>query len=82
MAGWLGGASMREGIQIFNNAGISSYSTPEQAIRAFMTLSNYSQNQEMLYETPEEVPVSFQYDRNELREKYLKEIFPKSKNFE
>jgi acetyltransferase len=33
----------------------------------------------MLYETPKEVPVSFQYDRNELREKYLKEIFPKAK---
>ncbi|HSH18909.1 MAG TPA: GNAT family N-acetyltransferase, partial [Draconibacterium sp.] len=79
MAGWLGGASMREGIQVFNNAGISSYSTPEQAIRAFMTLSNYSQNQEVLYETPEEVPVSFKYDRLELREKYLKEVFPKAK---
>jgi acetyltransferase len=79
MAGWLGGASMREGIQIFNQAGISSFTAPEQAIRAFMTLSNYSENQEMLYETPKEVPVSFQYDRLELRKKYLKDIFPKAK---
>ncbi|MDD2382477.1 MAG: acetate--CoA ligase family protein, partial [Mariniphaga sp.] len=79
MAGWLGGASMHEGIQVFNRAGISNYSTPEQAIRAFMTLSNYAKNLEMLFETPKEVPVSFQYDRNVLREKYLKEIFPKAK---
>lgn len=79
MAGWLGGASMREGIQIFNQAGISSYPTPEQAIRAFMTLSNFAQNQEMLYETPKEVPVSFNYDRTELKKKYLKEVFPKAK---
>jgi acetyltransferase len=79
MAGWLGGASMREGTQIFNNAGIASYGTPEQAIKAFMTLSNYSQNLKMLYETPKEVPVSFQYDRNELRKKYLNEVFPKAK---
>jgi acetyltransferase len=79
MAGWLGGASMREGIQIFNQAGISSFTAPEQAIRAFMTLSNYSENQAMLYETPKEVPVSFQYDRLELRKKYLKEVFPKAK---
>jgi acetyltransferase len=80
MAGWLGGASMREGIQIFNKAGISSYTTPEQAIKAFMTLSDYSQNLKMLYETPKEVPVSFQYDRNELRrKKYLTNIFPKAK---
>lgn len=79
MAAWLGGISMRAGIQVFNNAGISSYTTPEQAISAFMTLSNYSQNQGVLYETPKEVPVSFEYDRNVLREKYLKDIFPKAK---
>ena len=79
MAGWLGGASMREGIQVFNQAGISSFTAPEQAIRAFMTLSNYSENQALLYETPKEVPVSFQYDRLELRKKYLKDIFPKAK---
>ena len=79
MAGWLGGASMRKGIQIFNQAGISSYTTPEQAIRAFMTLSNYSQNQEMLYETPKEIPVSFNYDRVELKMKYLSDVFPKAK---
>ncbi len=79
MAAWLGGAAMREGVQIFNNAGISSYSAPEQAIRAFMTLSDYSQNQQMLYETPREVPVAFNYDRHELRKKYLSDIFPKAK---
>ena len=79
MAAWLGGASMREGIQVFNQAGISSYPTPEQAIRAFMTLSAYSKNQEVLYETPKEVPVSFQYDRHELRKKYLNEVFPKAR---
>jgi acetyltransferase len=79
MTAWLGGASMREGIQVFNQAGLSSYTTPEQAIRAFMTLSHYSKNQEMLYETPQEVPVSFQYDRDMLREKYINEIFPKAK---
>lgn len=79
MAGWLGGASMREGIQVFNRSGISNYPTPEQAIRAFMTLSHYAKNLETLFETPKEVPVSFQYDRNELRKKYLKEVFPKAK---
>ncbi len=79
MAGWLGGSAMREGIQILNQNGISNYPAPEQAIRAFMTLSDYSENQQMLYETPREVPVSFQYDRHELREKYLSEVFPKAK---
>ncbi len=79
MAAWLGGASMRDGIQVFNRAGISNYPTPEQAIRAFMTLSLYAKNLESLFETPKEVPVSFQYDRNELRKKYLEKVFPKAK---
>ncbi len=79
MAAWLGGASMNGGIQVFNKAGISNYPTPEQAIRAFMTLSHYAQNLKMLFETPKEVPVSFQYDRHELRKKYLEKVFPKAK---
>ncbi|MCB2219961.1 MAG: GNAT family N-acetyltransferase [Bacteroidetes bacterium] len=77
MAAWLGGASMRDGVQIFNNSGIAAYDTPEQAIRAFMTLSYYSKNLELLFETPEEVPLEFSYDRDELRKKYLEKVFPK-----
>ncbi len=79
MAAWLGGASMRAGMTVFNNAGIAAYGTPEQAILAFMTLTHYSENLELLYETPKEIPVSFSYDRDELRKKYLLEIFPKAK---
>lgn len=79
MAAWLGGASMRDGVEIFTDAGIAVYTTPEQAIRAFMTLSRYSKNLNLLYETPKEVPVSFNYDRDELRRKYQTEIFPKAK---
>jgi len=77
MAAWLGGASMQEGVKIFVNAEIPVYTVPEQAIRAFMTLSRYSKNLNILYETPKEVPVSFNYDREQLRHKYLDEVFPK-----
>ena len=79
MAAWLGGASMRKGFSVFNKAGIAVYETPEQAIGAFTTLSDYSKNLNMLFETPREIPVSFTYDRSELRNKYLNEIFPKGK---
>ena len=79
MAAWLGGASMRDGVEIFTNAGLAVYATPEQAIRAFMTLTNYSHNLSLLYETPREIPLSFNYDRDELRRKYQSEIFPKAK---
>ncbi len=79
MAAWLGGKSMEEGINLFNNSGIAAYQTPEQAIRAFMTLVDYAKNMESLFETPKEVPVSFHYDRQTLREKFVNEVFPKQK---
>jgi len=72
MAAWLGGPSMHEGIEILSEAEIAAYNTPEQAIKAFMTLSKYSRNLDLLFETPKEIPVSFSYDRKKLKEKYIR----------
>lgn len=72
MAAWLGGRSMREGVQILNESGIAVYQTPEQAIRAFMTQAQYSKNLELLFETPKEIPVEFKLDRDKLRKEFLK----------
>ncbi|MCX6235249.1 MAG: bifunctional acetate--CoA ligase family protein/GNAT family N-acetyltransferase [Bacteroidetes bacterium] len=79
MAAWLGGKVMRDGNQIFNDAGIAVYQTPEQAIRAFMTLVDYSRNLETLFETPIDVPVSFPYDRQKIKEEFQKTAFVKEK---
>ena len=38
--------------------GIPVYSTPEQAIASYMYMYQYKRNLELLYETPEELPVS------------------------
>ena len=79
MAAWLGGASMHKGVDVFTDAEIAVFTTPEQAIRAFMTLSDYSKNLNLLYETPKEIPVSFSYDRENLKKKYIENVFPKAK---
>jgi len=79
MAVWLGGKSMEDAMGLFNNSGIPAYKTPDQAVRAFMTLVDYSKNMESLFETPKEIPVSFKYDRQAIRERFVKEIFPKQK---
>ena len=70
LAAWLGGQSMHEADDILVEAGIPSYKTPEQAIRAFMTMVSYSRNLEILYETPLDVPVEFSVDRIRLREEF------------
>jgi len=67
LAAWMGGHTVSEGAQLLNDAGIPSYTTPEQAIRAFMHLVSYARNLGMLHETPRDIPVAFTLDRKRLR---------------
>ncbi|NOG55657.1 MAG: bifunctional acetate--CoA ligase family protein/GNAT family N-acetyltransferase [Planctomycetes bacterium] len=67
LAAWIGGRMMREGTQLLSQAKIPTYTTPEQAVHAFMHLVSYARNQEVLHETPRDLPVSFSLDRERLR---------------
>ncbi len=73
LAAWLGGASMREGLEILAENGVAAFETPEQAIRAFMTLVAYARNIKTLYETPKDLPVVFGLDREAYRREFLKD---------
>ncbi|MEI6455797.1 MAG: bifunctional acetate--CoA ligase family protein/GNAT family N-acetyltransferase [bacterium] len=77
LAAWLGGHSMHEADDILVEAGIPSYKTPEQAIRAFMTLVEYNRNLETLYETPKDIPVEFSVDRMKLRQEFNEMVLHK-----
>jgi len=75
LAAWLGGGSMREGIQILIDSGVPTYQTPEQAVRAFMTLVEYGRNLEILYETPRDINIQFLADREKNREAFVAKHF-------
>ncbi len=75
LAAWLGGESMAAGMRILNDAGVSTYQTPEQAVGAFMTLVSYARNLGVLYETPRDVPVEFSLDRASLRQSFVARHF-------
>ena len=49
---WLGGPGVAEARQLFHQAGIASYDTPEEAVRAFSMLQTYRRNQSQLTEAP------------------------------
>ncbi|WP_339736131.1 bifunctional acetate--CoA ligase family protein/GNAT family N-acetyltransferase [uncultured Gimesia sp.] len=70
LTAWMGGAKVHAGIECLNNAGIPTYTTPEQAVRAFMYLVSYARNQQLLYETPRELPVEYSVDRARLRKMF------------
>ncbi len=74
LAAWLGGQSMHKADDILVEAGIPSYRTPEQAIRAFMTLVAYNRNLDTLFETPRDIPVEFTVDREKLKKEFLQSI--------
>lgn len=56
---WLGEEDSREARRIFALAGIPSYETPDQAVRLFMDMVRYRNNQELLKETPKTLPKEF-----------------------
>ncbi len=62
LTNWLGGAGAVEPRRLFAENLIPTYETPTEAVRAFMQVIKYRQNQEMLMETPPSIPESFTPD--------------------
>jgi acetyltransferase len=52
LASWLGDAAVRQARQLFQQAGIPCYDTPEEAVRAFAMLQDYRRNQAQLMQAP------------------------------
>jgi acetyltransferase len=52
MSCWLGETAVAQARSMFQQAGIASYATPEDAVRAFSLLLTYRHNQAQLLETP------------------------------
>jgi acetyltransferase len=57
LTSFMGFDAVQEANKIFNTNNIPTYSTPEQAIKTYMYMYSYQRNLELLYETPEELPV-------------------------
>ncbi len=70
LAVWMGGRMVREGVQLLNRFDVPTYQTPQHAVRSFMYLVSYARNLETLYETPRDIPLSFDLDRAAARRKF------------
>lgn len=64
---WIGAHAVQAGRDLFAASGISSYETPEQAIRAYMHLIHYRRTKEILMETPASVGLYFKPDIDRAR---------------
>lgn len=59
---WVGAAAETPARQLLRNAGIATYSTPDEAARGFLRVAEYSRNQQLLMETPPSVLEEFTPD--------------------
>ncbi len=59
LTAWLGSETADEAREVFHRADIPTYETPTHAVRAFLYMAEYLQNQEMLIETPDSLPTDF-----------------------
>jgi len=62
LTSWAGEGAAAGSRQLFTENGIPTYETPCEAVRAFMQMVRYRHNQEMLMETPPNVPEHFKPD--------------------
>jgi len=67
LTSFMGFGAVEEANRLFNQNSIPTYSTPEQAVKTYMYMYNYKRNLELLYQTPEELPVDVMPPKRPLR---------------
>lgn len=76
LASWLGEEDVLEARGILRQNRIPAYSTPEQAVTTFVHMYQHARNLELLYQTPEELLISINPNKERLHhilEKAVKE---------
>lgn len=68
LACWLGGDSVSAARHMFADAGLPTYDTPEKAVRGFMQMVRFQQNQQLLMEVPPAGSHQYGEDRSRARQ--------------
>ncbi len=64
-ASWMGADDIENGQKILEANNIPVYQAPENAIKCFMLMYDYSRNLEILHETPSQIPKEFKPKKDE-----------------
>ena len=70
LASWMGESEVEQGRNILKKGKVPVYAIPENAVRSFLNMYQYSRNLKILYETPATIPQAFQ-PRTEENKKIL-----------
>jgi len=55
---WVGGENVQKGRLVFYQNDIPTYETPEEAVKTYLNMYNYSRNLALLYEAPSELSLA------------------------
>jgi len=64
---WMGEKGVIEARRKFSENSIPTYPTPEEAVKTYMYMYRYRRNLDLLYETPEELPVDMMPPNSHLK---------------
>jgi len=67
IAAWIGGKEVQEGKDILFQKAIPTYDTPEDAVKAYLTMYHYKKSLEIQYETPAELSINQAPAKNNLK---------------
>jgi acetyltransferase len=67
IAAWIGGKEVQEGKDILFQNAIPTYDTPEDAVKAYLSMYHYKKSLEIQYETPAELTVNQAPAKNNLK---------------
>jgi len=66
LTSWMGAEAAAESRRLFAASGIATYETPEAAVRGFMQVAEYEENQRSLMQVPASIPEGFAPRRDEV----------------
>ncbi len=67
LTAFMGEEQVARARQVFYQNNIPTYEFPEEAIKTYLYMYQYASNLEMLYETPEELPLDMEPSKNHLK---------------
>jgi acetyltransferase len=67
LTAWMGGREVQRGRYMMVEKGIPAYETAEAAVRAYIYMTQYERNLELLHETPAELPLDEAPPKNHLK---------------
>ncbi|MBE3034411.1 MAG: GNAT family N-acetyltransferase [Actinobacteria bacterium] len=71
LTSFIGEIKVAEGIKILRSAHVPTFDTPEDAVRAYMYMYQYTRNLANLYETPADIVSDFDPDRQAVKNTFI-----------